>query len=64
MAAPVFPRGAGSAPVTMAVSPKDVKKIGRFSHLGLAAGLEAYVDSGLDAVRASLPSERVGVIVA
>ena len=61
LTAPVFPRGAGSAPVTMAVSPKDVKKIGRFSHLGLAAGLEAYVDSGLDTVRGSLPSERVGV---
>lgn len=58
---PVFPRGPGSEPVTMAVSPKEVKKIGRFSHLGLAAALEAYVDSGLDAVRATLRPERVGV---
>jgi 3-oxoacyl-[acyl-carrier-protein] synthase II len=61
LAAPVFPRGPGSAPVTMAVGPKEVKKIGRFSHLGLAAGLEAYVDSGLDSVRGTLPSERAGV---
>lgn len=61
IAQPVFPRGAGSAPVTMAISPKDVKKLGRFSHLGVAAGLEAYVDSGLDAVRATLNPERIGV---
>lgn len=61
LAQPVFPRGPGSEPVTMAVSPKEVKKIGRFSHLGLAAALEAYVDSGLDAVRATLSPERVGV---
>lgn len=61
IARPVLPRGAGSAPVTMAISPKEVKKLGRFSHLGVAAGLEAYVDSGLDAVRATLRPERVGV---
>jgi 3-oxoacyl-[acyl-carrier-protein] synthase II len=61
IATPVYPRGAGSAPVTMAVTPKEVKKIGRFAHLGLAAGLEAYLDSGLDAVRDTFPSERGGV---
>ncbi|QYM80063.1 beta-ketoacyl-ACP synthase II [Horticoccus luteus] len=61
LAQPVFPRGADSAPVTMAITPKDVKKLGRFSHLGVAAGLEAYIDSGLDAVRATLRPDRVGV---
>jgi 3-oxoacyl-[acyl-carrier-protein] synthase II len=47
--------------LTAALTPKDVRKLGRFSHLGLGAGLEAYVDSGLDAVRDSLPSERIGI---
>jgi 3-oxoacyl-[acyl-carrier-protein] synthase II len=46
--------------VSAAVSPKEFKKFGRYAHLGLAAGLEAYVDSGLDAFRESLPSERIG----
>jgi 3-oxoacyl-[acyl-carrier-protein] synthase II len=58
---PVYPRGLGSEPVTAALSPKDVRKLGRFSHLGVGAGLEAYIDSGLDAHRGDLPSERVGV---
>jgi len=35
--------------------------LGRFSHLGLGAGLEAYADSGLDSVRDSLAPERIGV---
>ncbi len=60
-AAPLHPRGSGSEPVTAALSPKDVRKLGRFSHLGLGAGLEAYADSGLDSVRDSLPAERIGV---
>jgi 3-oxoacyl-[acyl-carrier-protein] synthase II len=38
-----------------------MRKLGRFSHLGIVASLEAYIDSGLDRVRASLPSERLGV---
>jgi 3-oxoacyl-[acyl-carrier-protein] synthase II len=59
--APVRPHGPAGAAVTAALSPKEVKKLGRFSHLGLAAGLEAYADSGLDAVRSTLPSERIGV---
>jgi 3-oxoacyl-[acyl-carrier-protein] synthase II len=57
----VYPRGPGSEPVTAALNPKDVRKLGRFTHLGLGAGLEAYVDSGLDAHRAGLASERIGV---
>ncbi|HEY4988551.1 MAG TPA: beta-ketoacyl-ACP synthase II [Opitutaceae bacterium] len=57
----VYPRGAGSDPVSAPLNPKDVRKLGRFTHLGLGAGLEAYGDSGLDAFRSSLPSERIGV---
>ena len=41
-------------PVPAALSPKDVRKLGRFTHLGLGAGLEAYVDSGLDSDRDSI----------
>jgi 3-oxoacyl-[acyl-carrier-protein] synthase II len=60
LAAPLHPRGLAEPPVTAAVSPKEFKKFGRFTHLGLAAGLEAYVDSGLDGIRASVPSHRFG----
>ena len=35
--------------------------MGRFTHLGLGAGLEAYIDSGLDAHRASIAPERIGI---
>ncbi|HWA08729.1 MAG TPA: beta-ketoacyl-ACP synthase II [Opitutaceae bacterium] len=59
--APLHPRGAQGDPVTCAVSPKEVKKLGRFTHLGLAASLEAYADSGLDGHRASLAPGRIGV---
>ena len=58
---PLFPWGREAEPLTMAVSPKDLKKLGRFSHLGLAAGVEAYADSGLDAHRAVVPPERLGI---
>lgn len=61
LATPVFPRGAGAEAVVAAFSPKDVKKFGRFTQLGCVAGLEAYVDSGLDAHRAAIPAERIGV---
>ena len=57
----LHPRGAGSEPVTAALSPKDVRKLGRFSHLGLGAGLEAYADSGLDSDQGFPAAERIGV---
>ena len=57
----MYPRGAGTQPVLAPLTPKEVRKLGRFTHLGLGAGLEAYIDSGLDAHRSSLPSERIGV---
>ena len=58
---PVHPRGQGSEPVTAPLNPKDVRKLGRFTHLGIGAGLEAYIDSGLDPHRTSIPSERIGI---
>ena len=61
IATPVHPRGATGEAVTAALSPKEMKKLGRFTHLGLGAGLEAYVDSGLDAVRATLKPERLAI---
>ncbi|HOY54304.1 MAG: 3-oxoacyl-(acyl-carrier-protein) synthase 2 [Verrucomicrobia bacterium ADurb.Bin122] len=60
---PLYPRGAAGEPLTHAVSPKEVKRLGRFSHLGLVAAVEAYADSGLDGVRATISPERMGVNV-
>jgi len=57
---PLHPRGAAET-VTQAFTPKDVKKFGRFTHLGAAAAVEAYADSGLDAHRGTLSAERMGV---
>src|SRR5581483_1567660 len=61
LAAPLRPRGPAGEVVTQAMSPKDVKKFGRFTHLGVAAAVNAYADSVLDAHRATLNSERMGV---
>ena len=61
IATPVFPRGVAGEPVHAALTPKEVKKLGRFTQLGLGAGLEAYIDSGLDAVRATLRPERLAI---
>jgi 3-oxoacyl-[acyl-carrier-protein] synthase II len=55
------PRGAANDPLTQVMTPKDVKKFGRFTHLGAAAAVEAYADSGLDGARANLSAERMGV---
>src|SRR4051812_29504218 len=49
----LHPRGPGTDPLTQTLSPKDVKKFGRFTHLGAVAAVEAYGDSGLDAHRAT-----------
>jgi 3-oxoacyl-[acyl-carrier-protein] synthase II len=58
---PLRPRGAAGEPLTQALSAKEVKKFGRFTHLGVGAAVEAYADSGLDACRESLRAERLGV---
>jgi 3-oxoacyl-[acyl-carrier-protein] synthase II len=59
--APLHPRGPGAEPLAQALTQKDLKKFGRFTHLGAAAAVEAYADSGLDAHRASFNAERMGV---
>lgn len=59
--APLRPRGDANEPLTQVMTPKDVKKFGRFTHLGAAAAVEAYADSGLDAHRATVSAERMGV---
>ena len=47
--------------VTQAANSKDARRVGRYVHLGLAAGLQAYGDSGLDAIRSQINPERMGV---
>jgi 3-oxoacyl-[acyl-carrier-protein] synthase II len=61
LAVPIRPRGPSGDLVAQAMTQKDVKKFGRFTHLGVAAAVEAYIDSGLDAHRATLSPERMGV---
>ncbi len=46
--------------VTVAANSKDARRVGRFVHLALAAGLEAYGDSGLDQIRNQIAPERIG----
>jgi 3-oxoacyl-[acyl-carrier-protein] synthase II len=58
---PLHPRGPGHEPLRHSMTLKDVKKFGRFTHLGAAAAVEAYADSGLDAHRTTLDPERLGV---
>ena len=57
----LHPRGPAGEPLAQSMTQKDVKKFGRFTHLGAAAAVEAYADSGLDAHRALLDSDRMGV---
>ncbi|MDR3672560.1 MAG: beta-ketoacyl-ACP synthase II [Holophaga sp.] len=51
----------GEPPITETLPAKDVKKFGRYAQLGIYAGLQAYLDSGLEQVRATLDPERMGV---
>lgn len=52
---------AANLEITQAASSKDARRVGRFVHLALAAGLEAYGDSGLDLVRSQISPTRIGV---
>ena len=61
LSAPLYPRGREREPVGAAFTQKDLKKFGRFTHLGVTAATEAYADSGLDAHREEVCSERIGV---
>ena len=54
LAAPLRPFGDERPEVTQFFNPKDVKKFGRFTHLGVAAAIEAYADSRLDESRCCL----------
>ncbi len=47
--------------VTQAANSKEARKMGRFIHLSLAAGLDAYGDSGLEAHRSKIDPARIGV---
>jgi len=56
----LYPRGKDGGKITAAFNRKEMRKVGRFSHLGVAAGLQAYADSGLDTIRDTLQPERCG----
>jgi 3-oxoacyl-[acyl-carrier-protein] synthase II len=61
---PFYPNARGGEkgePLTMAANSKDARRVGRFVHFALAAGLEAYGDSGLDELRSTLDPERLGI---
>jgi 3-oxoacyl-[acyl-carrier-protein] synthase II len=47
--------------VTQGGNAKDARRVGRFCNLAIAAGLEAYGDSGLDSYRDKLDPTRFGV---
>lgn len=51
----------GEPPITVTLPAKDVKKFGRYAQFGIYAGLQAYLDSGLDQHRQTLEAERMGV---
>ena len=59
----VRPYGSDGHVVTAPLIPKETRKFGRYAQFGLAAALEAYLDSGLDAVRDGLDPERLGANV-
>jgi len=54
---------ADGEPLTQAIPAKDVRRFGRYAQLGIYAGVQAYLDSGLDDARQDLPAERLGVNV-
>ncbi len=56
---PFYPTS--STPVTQAANSKDARRVGRFVHFALAAGLEAYGDSGLDSIRSKIDPTRMGI---
>lgn len=56
----VRPYGTQGHEVTAPMAPKEPRKFGRFTQLGLGAALEAYVDSGLDQIRDRMDPERLG----
>jgi len=61
LAQPIYPRGKDHPPVTHAVTAKDAKRMDRFIHLTLVAGVEAYQNSGLDQVRDKISPTEIGM---
>lgn len=57
---PFRPRPGSDVQITQASSAKDARRVGRFVHFALAAGLEAYGDSGLDSLRSEIDPTRMG----
>jgi 3-oxoacyl-[acyl-carrier-protein] synthase II len=47
--------------IVQAGNSKDARRVGRYVHFALVAGLEAYADSGLDAYRSKIDPTRMGV---
>ncbi len=58
---PLRPFGDERPEITQIFNGKDVKKFGRFTHLGVAAAIEAYGDAGLDTNRDQVDADRMGV---
>jgi 3-oxoacyl-[acyl-carrier-protein] synthase II len=58
---PIYPRGKDQPAATHAVTVKDSKRMDRFIHLALNAGVEAYQDSGLDHVRHLIDATEIGM---
>jgi 3-oxoacyl-[acyl-carrier-protein] synthase II len=50
-------------PLTQGIPNKDVRRFGRYAQLGIYAGLQAYIDSGLDDYRGEIADDRLGVNV-
>lgn len=61
LAQPLYPRGKNSEPITRAVTVKDAKRMDRFIHMALVAGVEAYTDSKLDESRHLVSPTEIGV---
>jgi len=57
----LYPRGKDAAPLTHPMMAKDSRRVGRFSHFAMTAGIQAYHDSGLDLIRDKLDSTAIGV---
>jgi 3-oxoacyl-[acyl-carrier-protein] synthase II len=58
---PIYPRGKDQPPTTHAATVKDAKRMDRFIHLALTAGVEAYQDSGLDQARDKIAATEIGM---
>ena len=58
---PIFPRGKDQPGTTHAVTTKDAKRMDRFIHLAMVAGVEAYQDSGLDEARHLIHPTEIGM---